>query len=283
MVGGIIGIRHQEHIVLLGLRSHGIIADDDLPVAAPVVPADHNGLALCQPVLDVLHPDAVRIVGRCLYIKTAYAVEDVHSLVQRGPGIALQLRAVQGVAQLGQGLLVPVAQLVVPLQHHQGRGDAAGPLAGLLLGLEVVEDRQGIRGLHVVNIRVGEVRRIRMVSLPLHRVRAVLRGQVRGIGDFHLIAEIFSSRGGIGVFRALGVVSRCVIGAAGQKSKHQQDGERQGDCFFHCRSPFRGVSPYPISYAFAHVGIIIGDRPPGRNAWSKRKKQGEGQVFVKQC
>ena len=45
VVGGVIGVGHDDHVVLGGLGPQGVIADDDLPVAAPVVPRDHNGLA----------------------------------------------------------------------------------------------------------------------------------------------------------------------------------------------------------------------------------------------
>lgn len=48
VIGCVVGIRNDQHIILLGFGPHGVIADDDLPVAAPIVPADQDGLALRQ-------------------------------------------------------------------------------------------------------------------------------------------------------------------------------------------------------------------------------------------
>ena len=239
MVGGVVGVGDEEDVVVLIFRAHRIVADDGLPVAAPVVPADHNGLAFAQPALNIVEPDAVGIVVGGYYIKTAYAVENVNGLVECGAGIALKLRAVERVAQRREGLFVPVAERIVPVEYHQRRRHAAGPFAGLLHGPEVGQHGQRVRGLHVVDVGVGEVGRVFMVAAAFHGVRAVLRGQVDSVGDLHFIGKVFGS---LRCLAVLGVISRCVIvGAAGQKSKHQGKGKRQSDCFFHCRSPFEGT------------------------------------------
>ena len=31
VVGGVVGVGHDEHVVLLGLGAHGVVADDQLP------------------------------------------------------------------------------------------------------------------------------------------------------------------------------------------------------------------------------------------------------------
>ena len=237
LVGGIVGVGHQEHVVVGIFGTHGIIADDSLPVAAKVVPADHDGFAFGQPALNVIHPDAVGIVLCGHDIKTAHPIENVDGLIQRCAGIAFQLRAVQRVAQSGQTFLVPIAQLAVPVQNHQRCGDAAGPFAGLLHGLEVVEYGQRVRGFHVVHVGMGEIGGVLVVAGAFHGVRTVLRGEVNGVGNLHFVAEIFSGCGrGLRFFcgGVLGSISRFVsVGAAGQQSEYQSKGERQSDCFFH--------------------------------------------------
>src|SRR5699024_7351353 len=101
-----------------------------------------------------VHVLAVQRRGVC---KAADSVQNIQKLHQGGAGIPLQLGAVQGVAQGGQRLLVPVPQLVVPVEHHEHAGHAAAPLAGLLDGLEIGEDGEGVVGLHVVEVRVSKV------------------------------------------------------------------------------------------------------------------------------
>ena len=226
-------------------------------MAAKVIPADHDGFAFGQPALNVIHPDAVGIVLCGHDIKTAHPIENVDGLIQRCAGIAFQLRAVQRVAQSGQTFLVPIAQLAVPVQNHQRCGDAAGPFAGLLHGPEVGQHGQRVRGLHVVDVGVGEVGRVFMVAAAFHGVRAVLRGQVDSVGDLHFVGKVFGS---LRCLAVLGVISRCVIvGAAGQKAQHKREGERQSDSFFHCKSPFlfRGGAPFSDFPQRPRNGCII--------------------------
>ena len=244
VVGGVVGVGDEENVVVRVFRAHRVIADDGLPVAAPVVPADHDGLAFAQPALNVIEPDAVGVILGGYDIKTAYAVENINGLIERGAGIALELGAVERVAQRREGLLVPVAELIVPVQHHQCRRHTAGPLAGLLHGLEVGQHGQRVGRLHVVDVGMGKVGRVFVVAAALHRIRAVLCGEVDSVGDLHFISKVFGS---LRCLVVLGIVSRCVIvGAAGQKAQHEREGERQSDGFFHCKSPFlfRGRAPY---------------------------------------
>ena len=242
MVGGVVGVGHDEHVVLLGLGAHGVVADDHLPVSAPVVPADHDRLALGQPALDGVHPD---LGGGGLVVqvggigKSAHAVKDIHGLPQGGAGVAGQPGALQGVAQGGQALLVPVAQPVIPVEHHQGAGDAAGPFAGLLHGLEAGQDREGVAGLHVVVVGVGKVGGVRVVAQPLHGVGAVLGGEIHGMGDLHLVGKGGAlRRARCGIRRGcLGRPSRLAparrVGTAGQKAGRQGEAQRQSDLLFH--------------------------------------------------
>ena len=205
-------------------------------MSAPVIPAHHDRGPLRQPRLDILHPD-VRLLQRGGIGKAAHAVKDIQGLLQCGARIALQLGTVQRVAQRRQSLLVPVVQPVIPVQHHQRRGHAAGPLAGLLHGAEMGQDREGVGGLQMVDVRMCKVGGVRMVSRPLHRVRSIVGRQVDGIRDLHLVGEILGAllrvRIRKGWFCRPGRRCPSCGGAAGQHGQQRGSGNRQSDCFFH--------------------------------------------------
>lgn len=152
VVGGVIGIRHNNHIILGGFGAHGIVADNHLPVSAPVVPADGDGVAFFQGLLDEVKGehivDGVPAVQGGINIKAAHALEHLHHL-RHGGSAGGQTVA----AELGQGFFVVVAPHSVPFQHHQCAADTAAPFAGLLLGLEMGENGQAVGAFHVIEIR----------------------------------------------------------------------------------------------------------------------------------
>ena len=186
MIGCVVGIRDDQHIILLGFGPHGVIADDDLPVAAPIVPADQDGLALRQCLTDIIQrEDLVDLLAR---VKRGVDIKAAHTLKHLDHAAGGGRAGGQSVFAEGrQGLFIVVAQLAVPVQHHQHAADAAAPLGGLLLGLEVGQDGQGVRIFHMIEVRVTEVRALLMVACPLNAVRAVFRAQVNRVGDLHLI------------------------------------------------------------------------------------------------
>ena len=209
MVGGVIGICHNNHIILGGFGAHGIVADNHLPVSAPVVPADGDGMTLLQGLLDELKGehivDGIPAVQGGINIKAAHALEHLHHLrhggCARGQAVA---------AELCQGFFIVVAPHSVPFQHHQCAADTAAPFAGLLLGLEMGENGQAVGAFHVVKVRCLEIGAVGMIALPLHAVGTVFRAQVAGVGNLHFI------RGGI----CLGShTSACQQGKANSKYK----------------------------------------------------------------
>ena len=52
VVRSIVRIRNDHHIILGGFRTHGIVADNHLPMSAPIVPANGNGVSVCQSFLN---------------------------------------------------------------------------------------------------------------------------------------------------------------------------------------------------------------------------------------
>ena len=177
VVGGVVGIRHDDDVVLLDLGAHVVIADDDLPVAAPVVPADEDGVAGGQGLPDEIEGEhAVHVLAGVdggVAAEAAHAVEHGDLLAQAGGAGLIALGP-----QLGEGLLVVIAPQAVPLQHHQRAGHAAAPLAGLLDGLEMGQDGEGVGGLHVVEVQA------------LHAVRAVLFAEVAAVVKLHFIGVV---------------------------------------------------------------------------------------------
>ena len=120
-----------------------------------------------------------------IQVKSAHTLENLDQLAQAG-GAGLQPVA----AVSGQRFLVVVSQLTIPIEYHKGAGHAAAPLAGLLLRFEVAEDGQGVAGLQMIEIQGVKIRASLVVALALHTVRPILRAQIAGIGNLHLVGVV---------------------------------------------------------------------------------------------
>ena len=217
VVRGVVGVGDDDHVILRGLSAHVVVADDDLPVAAPVIPADHDGVAVGKRLLDVVKgEDVVDVFARVnggVAVKAAHALEDIQHLGKAG-----RRRHRAALAQLRKALFGVAAAQAVPFERHQGAGNAAAPFAGLLDGLEVGEDGQRIGGSHVVEVELAEVRAVRVVAQALDAVRAVLGAQVAAVIKLHLV----------GVIAAF-------FGDGGQAEGHAEH-KQPYDQFFHCSS-----------------------------------------------
>ena len=88
VVRGVVGVGDDDHVILRGLSAHVVVADDDLPVAAPVIPADHDGVAVGKRLLDVVKgEDVVDVFARVnggVAVKAAHALEDIQHLGKAG-------------------------------------------------------------------------------------------------------------------------------------------------------------------------------------------------------
>ena len=119
-------------------------------------------------------------------VEAAHAVKDIHHLAHAGRAGLVANRA----AQLRQGLLVVVAELAVPVHHHQGADNAARPFARLLHGLEMRQDGQRVGRGHVVEVETAEVRAVHMVARAFNAVRAVFRAEIHRVGNLHLVGVV---------------------------------------------------------------------------------------------
>ena len=97
-------------------------------MTAPVVPANHDGIARRERLLNVLKgEDVVHILPSIdggVALKALHAVKHGDHLAQAGRTGLEALRA-----QRREAFLRIVAAQAVPLQHHQCAGHAAAPLA----------------------------------------------------------------------------------------------------------------------------------------------------------
>ena len=170
-----------------------------------------------QRLLNVVEgEDAVHILAGVdggVALEAAHAVEHGDLLAQAGGAglVALQ-------AEGRERLLVVVAAHAVPLEHHQRGGHAAAPFAGLLDGVEVGENGQGIGGFHVVEIKAVEVGTVGMIAEALDAVRAVRLAQVALVVKLHFIRIVS------GLFRQRGEEE-------GTHTKHKQPYNNLFHCF----------------------------------------------------
>jgi len=177
VIGAVVGVHEDEHVVVGVLRAHVVVADDHLPVGAEAVPADHDRRPAGQGLLD---PDGVEQLLRVLEARLqpplagdarlVKAREDTAQLGERGEPSPLGVRP----PQRDHVLLVEVLAHAEPVEHAQGRRHAAGPAGDLQTGPITAEDGEGLAGRGVVEVDERPVRRF---------------GEVGEVGDATPVAD----------------------------------------------------------------------------------------------
>ena len=54
VVGSIIGVGYDDHIIVGDIGAHGVVADDSLPVTAEIIPSYHDRFTIGEPALDIV-------------------------------------------------------------------------------------------------------------------------------------------------------------------------------------------------------------------------------------
>ena len=179
-VGDVAGVGHGEEVVVVGVRGAAVVvADADGPVAAPEVPAHHDGALSLQLLSEeacglAVVGEGLRGVAHGLYaqeggvgeqggggagpeagghdVEIGAAVEVAVEFLHAGAVVRPQdggARAGVGGAAVDMGVhlgserLFALAVGVEVLHHHPGRHAAAGVVGGLLQGGEVVQKQCG--------------------------------------------------------------------------------------------------------------------------------------------
>ena len=174
------GVGNDEHIVALMLGAHGVIADDDAPMTAPVHVFDDNRRVVFQVAFDEF--EEVSIVVRCF---VRYGGMNLPAKLFKVFDHALGVGAdgAAGGHNFAYSKLIVDDVALVIFYDHVGGSRSAGVVGYLLGGGELGQQREVLVGLHVVEVGVLKVRRLLDVMLAdeLRRAADVLLSH--GVGD----------------------------------------------------------------------------------------------------
>ena len=171
MVGDVVGIGEDEHIVVGRIRAAGVDSDDDLPVTCPVHPVHHDGDAPINIVddrlLKALDGVELQVSGGVILHIPADKVKHVGDVLHGGAAAFTALNELPY-----QPLMVSL--LPEPVEYHQGAGGATGIFGGLLIGFEVGQDMERVVADHVVVIVEHIVAGVVVIRFSRKGGRAVL-------------------------------------------------------------------------------------------------------------
>ena len=180
VVGRVERVGNDEHIVALMLGAHGVIADNDAPMTAPVNVFDDNRRVVLQIAFDEFEEVGVVVRRFVLYggmdlPAKLFKVFD-HALSVGADGAA-------GGHNFAYSKLIVDDVAIVIFYDHVGGSRTAGVVGYLLRGGELGQQREVLVGLHIVEVGVLKVRRFLDVVLAdeLRRAADVLLSH--GVGD----------------------------------------------------------------------------------------------------
>ena len=174
------GVGNDEHIVALMLGAHGVIADNDAPMSAPVDVFDDNRRVVLQITFDEF--EEVGIVVRRFVLDGGmnlpaklFKVFD-HAICVGADGAA-------GGHNFAYSKLIVDDVALVIFYDHVGGSRTAGVVGYLLRGGELGQQREVLVGLHIVEVGMLKVRRLLDIMLAdeLRRAADILLSH--GVGD----------------------------------------------------------------------------------------------------
>ena len=174
------GVGNDEHIVALMLGAHGVIADDDAPMTAPVHVFDDNRRVVFQ--VAFYEFEEVSIVVRCFVFDGGMNLPaKLFKVFDHALGVGADGAA--GGHNLTYSKLIVDDVALVIFYDHVGGSRSAGVVGYLLGGGELGQQREVLVGLHVVEVGVLKVRRLLDIMLAdeLRRAADVLLSH--GVGD----------------------------------------------------------------------------------------------------
>ena len=174
------GVGNDEHIVALMLGAHGVIADDDAPMTAPVHVFDDNRRVVFQVAFDEF--EEVSIVVRCFVLDGGMNLPaKLFKVFDHALGVGADSAA--GGHNLAYSKLIVDDVALIIFYDHVGGSRSAGVVGYLLGGGELGQQREVLVGLHIVEVGVLKVRRFLDVVLAdeLRRAADVLLSH--GVGD----------------------------------------------------------------------------------------------------
>ena len=183
------GVGNDEHIVALMLGAHGVIADDDAPMTAPVHVFDDNRRVVFQVAFDEF--EEVSIVVRCFVLDGGMNLPaKLFKVFDHALGVGADSAA--GGHNLTYSKLIVDDVALVIFYDHVGGSRTAGVVGYLLRGGEFGQQREVLVGLHVVEVGVLKVRRLLDIMLAdeLRRAADVLLSHGGGDGAIEFSEQV---------------------------------------------------------------------------------------------
>lgn len=180
VVGRVKGVGNDEHIVAFMLGAHGVIADDDAPMTAPVNVFDDDRGVVLQIAFDEFEKVSI-VVRRFVLDGGMNLPAKLFKVFDHALGVGADGAA--GGHNFAYGKLIVDDLALVIFYDHVGGSRTAGVVGYLLRGGELGQQREVLVGLHVVEVGVLKVRRLLDIMLAdeLRRSADVLLSH--GVGD----------------------------------------------------------------------------------------------------
>ena len=180
VVGRVEGVGNDEHIVALMLGAHGVIADNDAPMTAPVNVFDDNRRVVLQIAFDEFEEVGI-VVRRFVLDRGMNLPAKLFKVFDHALGVGADSAA--GGHNFAYSKLIVDNVALVIFYDHVGGSRTAGVVGYLLRGGEFGQQREVLVGLHVVEVGMLKVRRLLDVMLAdeLRRAADVLLSH--GVGD----------------------------------------------------------------------------------------------------
>ena len=174
------GVCHNQHVVAHVLCAHGVIADDDAPMTAPVHVFDDNRRVVLQITFDEFEEVGI-VVRRFVLDGGMNLPAKLFKVFDHALGVGADSAA--GGHNFAYSKLIVDDVALVIFYDHVGGSRTAGVGGYLLRGGEFGQQREVLVGLHVVEVGVLKVRRLLDVMLAdeLRRAADVLISH--GVGD----------------------------------------------------------------------------------------------------
>lgn len=156
------GVGNDEHIVALMLCAHGVIADDDAPMTAPVHVFDDNRRVVLQITFDEFEEVGI-VVRRFVLDGGMNLPAKLFKVFDHALGVGADSAA--GGHNFAYSKLIVDDVALVIFYDHVGGSRTAGVGGYLLRGGELGQQREVFVGLHVVEVGMRIVGRILDVML----------------------------------------------------------------------------------------------------------------------
>ena len=155
MVGGVIGICHNKHIVTLVCGAHAVVTDDDTPMPAPIDVFYNDRCVVFQIALDKFE-ELLIAVGSFIFDGGMNLPADFFKVVYHAFSISADCFA--AAHDFGNGQLIIKRLALVIFYHHIRCCRTTGIMSDLLRSGKFRQNGKMLVRLHIIKIRMLKIR-----------------------------------------------------------------------------------------------------------------------------